>query len=172
GSVTRLLGLDVGDRRIGVALADAGGRAVPLTTLRRTDDPVRDGEALATPVRTHAVDEAVVGLPLDMSGGEGEQARRTRAWIETVRPALIPSVRYRDERLTSHLAEQRVGPMKRGRSGGPPTRAQRDAWRARIDREAAAIILQDELDARAGVTTSRTPSRDLTSPSDPSESRP
>ena len=39
--------------------------------------------------------------------------------------------------------------MKRGRSGGPPTRAQRDAYRARIDREAAAIILQDELDARA-----------------------
>ncbi len=38
--------------------------------------------------------------------------------------------------------------MKRGRSGGPPTRDQRDAWRARVDREAAAIILQDELDAR------------------------
>jgi hypothetical protein len=39
--------------------------------------------------------------------------------------------------------------MKRGRSGGPPSRTQRDAYRARVDREAAAIILQDELDARA-----------------------
>jgi RNase H-fold protein (predicted Holliday junction resolvase) len=57
----------------------------------------------------------------------------------------------RDERLTSHLAEQRLGPMKRGRSGGPPTRAQREAYRARVDREAAAIILQDEIEARAAV---------------------
>jgi len=58
-------------------------------------------------------------------------------------------VSLRDERLTSHLAEQRLGPMKRGRSGGPPTPAQRETYRARVDREAAAIILQDELDARA-----------------------
>ena len=57
---------------------------------------------------------------------------------------------YRDERLTSHLAEQRLGPMPRGRSGGPPTAHQRAAYRARVDREAAAIILQDELDARSG----------------------
>ncbi len=40
--------------------------------------------------------------------------------------------------------------MKRGRSGGPPSKTQRDAYRARVDREAAAIILQDELDTRAG----------------------
>jgi RNase H-fold protein (predicted Holliday junction resolvase) len=62
----------------------------------------------------------------------------------------------RDERLTSHLAEQRLGPMKRGRSGGPPTRAQRQAYRARVDREAAAIILQDELDARRALAASST----------------
>jgi hypothetical protein len=43
--------------------------------------------------------------------------------------------------------------MKRGRSGGPPTRSQREAYRGRVDREAAAIILQDELDARAAATT-------------------
>jgi RNase H-fold protein (predicted Holliday junction resolvase) len=55
----------------------------------------------------------------------------------------------RDERLTSHVAETRLGPMKRGRSGGPPSKTQRDAYRARVDREAASIILQDELDARA-----------------------
>ena len=55
---------------------------------------------------------------------------------------------FRDERLSSHLAETRLGPMRRGRSGGPPSRHQRDAYRARVDREAAAIILQDELDTR------------------------
>ena len=59
------------------------------------------------------------------------------------------TITLRDERLSSHLAEQRVGPMKRGRSGGPPSKTQRDAYRGRVDREAAAIILQDELDARA-----------------------
>jgi RNase H-fold protein (predicted Holliday junction resolvase) len=68
-------------------------------------------------------------------------------------------VSYRDERLSSHLAETRLGPMKRGRSGGPPSKTQRDAYRARVDREAAAIILQDELDTRAGLRSSmpRTP---------------
>jgi len=49
--VTRLLGLDVGDRRIGVAVADREGHAFPLTTLRRTDDPERDGAAIAALVR-------------------------------------------------------------------------------------------------------------------------
>lgn len=147
--MSRLLGLDVGERRIGVALADADGRALPLTTVRRTGDPARDAAVIAALEQKHDVDEIVVGLPLDMSGAEGSQATLTRAWVESIRPALVSAVRYRDERLSSHLAEARVGPMKRGRSGGPPTRDQRDAWRARVDREAAAIILQDELDARA-----------------------
>ena len=146
--MTRLLGLDVGERRIGVALADVDGRALPLTTLRRNADPARDGSALAQLEATHDVAEFVVGLPLDMWGADGTQAARTRAWVESIRPFVRSPVRYRDERLSSHLAEQRLGPMKRGRSGGPPTRDQRDAWRARVDREAAAIILQDELDAR------------------------
>jgi putative Holliday junction resolvase len=154
--VTRILGLDVGDRRIGVALADRDGRAMGLTTLRRTDDPARDGAAIAALVQTHEVDEIIVGLPLDMDGGESLQAERTRAFVEGIRPAFSARVRYRDERLTSHVAEGRVGPMKRGRSGGPPTRAQREAWRARIDREAAAIILQDELDARAAAREAHT----------------
>ncbi len=154
--MSRLLGLDVGERRIGIAVADTDGRATPLTTIRRSDDPANDAAAVAALIREHDVIEIVVGLPLDMSGGEGGQAALTRAWVESVRPAWIAPVRYRDERLTSHVAEQRLGPMKRGRSGGPPTRAQRDAWRARIDREAAAIILQDELDARATTRESTT----------------
>lgn len=147
--MSRLLGLDVGDRRIGVAIADRDGLAMPLTTLRRSSDVARDGAALAALEREHDVAEIVVGLPLEMRGSEGEQAARTRAWVDAVRPYVQSKVGYRDERLSSHLAEQRVGPMKRGRSGGPPTRDQRDAWRSRVDREAAAIILQDELDARA-----------------------
>ena len=150
--MTRLLGIDLGDRRIGLAIADRdGGRALPLTTLSRKDEPAADAAALARIVAEHDVDELVVGLPLHASGDVGAQATATQAWADRVAPILGLPVTFRDERLTSHLAEQRVGPMKRGRSGGPPTRAQRDAHRARIDREAAAIILQDELDDRAQV---------------------
>jgi putative pre-16S rRNA nuclease len=148
--VTRLLGVDLGEKRIGLAVADRdGGRAIPLATLRRSPSTAADAEALARVAAVQDVDELVVGLPLHANGEAGAQAAATRAWTDAVGPILGLPVTFRDERLTSHLAEQRVGPMKRGRSGGPPTRAQRDAYRARIDREAAAIILQDELDARA-----------------------
>jgi RNase H-fold protein (predicted Holliday junction resolvase) len=64
-----------------------------------------------------------------------------------VAEALDIPMTLRDERLSSFVAERRVGPMPRGRSGGPPTRSQREAHRERIDREAAAVILRDELDA-------------------------
>jgi putative Holliday junction resolvase len=148
--VSRLLGVDLGERRIGLAVADRdGGRAMPLTTLVRKRGAADDGAALARIVAEQDVDELVVGLPLHASGESGSQVAVTKEWVDAVAPILGLPVTYRDERLTSHLAEQRVGPMKRGRSGGPPTRAQRDAYRARIDREAAAIILQDELDVRS-----------------------
>src|SRR3954454_18178320 len=136
---------------------------MPLTTLQRataTDPAARaaaDARAIGRLVEQHAASELVVGLPLEASGVEGPQARLTRAWVDAVKPLLDVGIALRDERLTSHLAEQRVGPMKRGRSGGPPTRTQREAYRARIDREAAAIILQDELDARDAATTTRQP---------------
>ena len=153
--MTRLLGIDLGERRVGVALADGDASpARPLVTLRRARDLAGDAAGLRALVEAHGVDELVVGLPLDVSGEEGSQATLTRAWAEAVAADLRLPVTFRDERLTSHLAEDRLGPMKRGRSGGPPTRAQRDAYRARVDREAAAIILQDELDTRAGIRSS------------------
>jgi putative Holliday junction resolvase len=148
--VSRLLGLDLGERRIGVALADGDGSpARPLLTLRRG----RTIEADATEIRRlaseHDATTLVVGLPLHANGEEGPQSALTRAWAEALAAATDLTVVLRDERLTSHLAEERLGPMPRGRSGGPPTAHQRDAYRARVDREAAAIILQDELEARA-----------------------
>jgi putative Holliday junction resolvase len=158
--MSRLLGIDLGERRIGVAVADADGRAMPLTTLRRNVDPAVDAAAIDRLATERGATEIIVGIPYDASGGEGPQAAITRAWVQAVRPLLRAKVGYRDERLSSHLAEQRLGPMKRGRSGGPPSRTQRDAHRARVDREAAAIILQDELDARsagAGSNATETP---------------
>lgn len=146
--MTRLLGIDLGERRIGIAVAE-DGPARPLTTLRRGRTTADDAAAIREIALAHGVDGVVVGLPLDMSGEEGPQAAATRKWAGELEPALALPIVLRDERLTSHVAETRIGPMPRGRSGGPPTPTQRERHRARIDREAAAVILQDELDARS-----------------------
>ena len=151
--MSRILGLDLGEKRIGVAVADRNGIAMPLTTLRRAARLEDDAAAIARLLADQGATEIVVGLPLEAAGQEGAQARITREWVAAVTPLLDAPLRYRDERLTSHVAEQRIGPMKRGRSGGAPSKTQRDAHRARVDREAAAIILQDELDARAARST-------------------
>ncbi len=149
--MTRLLAVDLGERRIGVAVADGEPpRARPLTTLPRRATVAADAAALHELLEGHAASELVVGLPLEASGEEGPQALLTRAWAGEIATILGLPIRFRDERLTSHLAEARLGPMKRGRSGGPPTATQRRAHRERVDREAAAILLQDELDARGG----------------------
>lgn len=145
-----LLGIDLGARRIGLAVAEAGtGVARPLVTVPRGADPVADAAAIARACAGQAIGELVVGLPLEASGAEGPMAETARAWGAALAAALDLPVAFRDERLSSFTAEGRVGRMPRGRSGGPPSRTQRNAHRARIDREAARIILQDELDARA-----------------------
>jgi len=149
--VSRLLGIDLGERRIGVAIADGPGvGARPLTTLRRGRHVDIDADALLALITTHGITELVVGLPIDAAGHEGPQAALTRSWVDDIRARLGKEVAItlHDERLSSHVAEGRVGAMKRGRSGGPPSRQQRDDYRARIDREAAAVILQDALDTR------------------------
>ena len=148
--MTRLLGIDLGERRIGLAIADA--RRLRPVRWPRSARPAVDARRRRH--RRRIVARA--GHRRDRrrpaargSGGEGAQARRHPAVGDAVAALIGLPVIVRDERLTSHLAEQRLGPMPRGRSGGPPTQTQRDAYRARVDREAAAIILQDELDARA-----------------------
>ena len=151
----RTLGLDLGERRIGLALADDDGSAArPHATVRRGRTFEADAAAIWAIVEAESVDELVVGLPLEASGAEGPQATLTRIWATALGERLRLPVTLRDERLSSHLAKERLGPMKRGRSGGPPSKTQRDTYRARVDREAAAIILQDELDTRAGLRSS------------------
>jgi putative pre-16S rRNA nuclease len=153
--VTRALGIDLGERRIGIAISDGpGAGARPLTTLRRGRHVDLDVDALLALIGTNEITELVVGLPIDAAGHEGPQAALTRMWVEDIRARLGEhvTITLHDERLSSHVAETRLGPMKRGRSGGPPTRHQRDEYRARVDREAAAVILQDALDTRTTAT--------------------
>jgi putative Holliday junction resolvase len=155
-SAGTLLGIDLGARRIGLAIAARDDLAArPLATIPRARslEPSDDARALARLVSEHRVVELVVGLPLEASGAEGPMAAAAATWANAVAAVLGLPVTLRDERLSSHVAESRLGPMPRGRSGGPPSRTQRDRYREKVDREAAAIILQDELDARhAGVT--------------------
>ncbi|HUG47258.1 MAG TPA: Holliday junction resolvase RuvX [Candidatus Limnocylindria bacterium] len=146
--MSRLLGIDLGARRIGLAVADTEtGEIRPLTTLGRAS-PARDGAVLARLAEEQRIDELVLGLPCNMDGSEGQQAAVTRAWAAEVLPALGLPLSWRDERLTSERAESLVGRPRRGRSGGPPSPAARLARRSSVDREAARLILQAELDAR------------------------
>ena len=145
----RILGIDLGAKRIGLAIADAGiGIARPLATVNRAATLDADAETIGRACREQAVGELVVGLPVEASGVEGVMAAGARDWAAAMGERLGLPVTLRDERLSSFEAERRLGRMPRGRSGGPPSRTQRNAFRARIDREAASVILQDELDAR------------------------
>ena len=147
----RILGIDLGARRIGLAIADGDGlTSRPLATVNRARSlaPQDDAATLARFVAEQKVAELVVGLPLEASGAHGPMAEAAATWASAVATLLALPVTMRDERLSSHLAESRLGPMPRGRSGGAPSRTQRDRYREKVDREAAAIILQDELDAR------------------------
>jgi putative Holliday junction resolvase len=148
--VSRLLALDVGERRIGIALADTESGAVKaLATIWRAD-PARDAATIARLASDQGATEVVVGLPLNADGSQGTQARLTREWAATITAGIALPVSWRDERLTSERAEVIAGRPARGRAGGPPSPAARNAYRARIDRLAAAGIAQAELDARRG----------------------
>ncbi len=151
----RLLGVDLGDRRIGLAIAEPdSGHVRPFKTIRRASDPGADAAAIRRLIEGMHVTEIVCGLPLEASGREGTQARLTRAWIAAIEPAIGLPLTVRDERLTTHVAESRAPKAPRGHSGGPPTPAQRESRRALIDRLSAAVILEDELTARRSARSS------------------
>lgn len=147
----RIMGLDVGGRRIGVAVSGpAGLLAEPLTTLARREDD-RAVERVAELARRHRVDEVVVGLPLEPSGREGPQARRVKAFVRKLATRLEIPIREVDERYTTQQARRLM--IERGLS---PSRD-----KGREDAVAAAVILQAYLDARrrrAGATGSAGPS--------------
>jgi putative Holliday junction resolvase len=157
--VRRLLGVDLGSRRIGLAIADPDAlQATPLTTMSRGRTTDADAATIGRIAAANGVGELVVGLPLDMAGTEGPAASAARAWATAVASQTGLPITLRDERLSSHVAEGRAGPPKRGTGGGPPGRTRRNARRARIDRIAAAVILDDELLARRAAAAAAGPS--------------
>ena len=147
--MSRLLALDVGDRRVGVAVGDTATRVVrPLTTFRR-GTLERDAEVVARLATEQRASQLVIGLPLDVRGSEGEQARRTRTWGDELAARTGLATTWRDERLTTVSAEARQPRLRRNRSMGDPTRASIRARRTRVDQDAAVEILRAELAARA-----------------------
>jgi len=135
----RVLALDLGEKRIGVAVSDPLGIAARgLTVIRRRDLPA-DLAEIARCAREAAAELILIGLPLEMDGMEGEPARRARIFAERVRAATGLEVSLWDERLTTVEAEEEL----RERGVG---------WRGRkkvVDQVAAAAILQEFLDERA-----------------------
>jgi putative Holliday junction resolvase len=151
-SIVTLLGLDVGARRIGVAVADpVSGVVRPLTTINRSD-PAGEATTLRRLATEQAATELIVGLPLRADGTEGQQAKVTRDWAAGVAPLVGLPLGWRDERHTSQLAEAHIGRVRRSQNGAAPTTRSLRAYRARVDREAAAQILRAELDTRASET--------------------
>ena len=146
--MTRLLGIDLGRRRIGVAVADEAGSARPLATLARGQNVAQDAVVIARLAAEQRAGELVVGLPLSLDGRVGPQAEETTRWAEGIASLTGLPVALRDERLTTSRAGERIGPPRRGRAGGPPGPERRRARSVRLDREAATLILQAEIDAR------------------------
>ncbi len=133
--MTTWLALDIGDRRIGLAVGNDSARlARPLRVLTRRSKN-EDFDAIARAVAEVDADELLVGLPLNMDGSEGPQAKRVRKYAERLRRRLNIPLRYQDERLSSFIADQIL--------------AQRPSKKARSqpnDAIAAAAILQSFLD--------------------------
>jgi len=132
----KLLGLDVGDARIGVAVAESGRPfAFGRGWIERGDgDPV---EAVVELARREGAGLVVVGLPLRTGGEEGEQAAKTRRFAAALEKAGL-RVEFVDERFTSRLAGQRLAhlPRKKRREKG------------RLDEAAAVAILESYLESR------------------------
>lgn len=134
----RIMGLDIGDKRIGVALSDlllitAQGKE----TYNRTEDAFKDADYLARLAKDNDVDRIVCGLPKNMNGSLGEQAEKTKDFVELLRTKTDCEIIFVDERLTTASATR--------------TLLEADVSRAKrkkvVDKIAATFILQTYLDS-------------------------
>ncbi len=136
----RVLGLDLGDARIGVAISDPDRRvAVPTGTIH-VGQPPGELKAIAALVVEQGATLIVVGHPRSLDGSSGPRAQQTEAFVDALRSAVSVPVELQDERLTTVQAERGL------REAGVKGREQRNA----VDAAAASLILQAWLDARSG----------------------
>lgn len=133
----RLLGLDIGNKTVGVAVSDPLGIfSQGLLTIQRTSKKA-DAEALRELIDRYAVEKLIVGLPKNMNNSIGFQAERTMRYADFLRETLGIEIEYVDERLTTASAEMALI------EGG----VRREHRKEHVDKIAAAMILQTYLDA-------------------------
>lgn len=136
----RIMGLDVGDKTIGVALSDPmGWTAQGLEVIRRKSDVQEDFQRLLQIIREYEVESILVGLPKNMNGTIGPQGEKVLAFVEQLKEEINLPVKTWDERLSTVAAEKVL--------------LQADVSRSKrkkvIDKMAAAVILQGYLDSGA-----------------------
>jgi putative holliday junction resolvase len=137
----RALGVDLGSKRIGLAISDRSGTiASPLLVLHRSKSRRHDLAEIARIAVEHDAETIVVGLPLSMSGEMGPAANAAASEAERLATFVDVPVVTHDERLTTVSADRSM----RDASLSAPERRQR------VDKVAAALILQSWLDARSG----------------------
>lgn len=135
----RALGIDLGSKRIGVAVSDSDGTmAVPLEVVQRSSDRARDHRRLAALADEAEVECVVVGMPYSLDGSVGPAARRAMAEVKLLRRALRVPVETYDERLSTVTADRSLRELQLGAS----------ARRRMVDSVAASVILQAWLDHR------------------------
>jgi len=135
GTELRLLGLDVGDRRIGVAVSDPTGSITTPIEVYQRREPKADARHVSELMTEYGATSVVLGLPKNMNGTEGPQAEKTRTFAAAL-VALGIEVALWDERLSTVEAARRLVEQRHKRRG----------IQQRIDSEAAALILQSYLD--------------------------
>ena len=136
----RVLGVDLGSRRIGLALSDPTGRvAIPHAVIDRSGDPAVDRRKILADAREAGASRVVVGLPLSLSGDTGPAARAVLEEVDALRALAGEevTVETHDERLTTVIAEQ----------GMREARVPRRTRRRTVDSAAAAVMLQSYLEA-------------------------
>jgi putative holliday junction resolvase len=141
--VSRVLGVDLGTRRVGLAVSDPTGTlAGPFRVLERSGDPVADRRAIVAAAQEVGATRIVVGLPRSLSGRDGPAARAARAEVTALEAVAGPDlpVELHDERFSTVSATRAL-------AAAPGRRARR--WRpTEVDAAAAAIILQSYLESR------------------------
>ena len=133
---SKVLAIDPGTRRVGIAVSDPGGTvALPLTVLE-TSKPIEEVIRL---IQEHAAAEVVVGLPVSLDGGEGPAAAAAREFASDLSSRIDVPVRLVDERLTTAAAGKAFSEME----------ISERRRRKIVDKAAATILLQSYLDSRA-----------------------
>ena len=134
------MGLDIGDRRIGIAISDPGGILATPTNIIDRRDETRDIAAIIEIVDRRGVEKIIAGLPLSLDGGIGQQATKIKTFVEVLASRTQVPVEFRDESLTTVEAKRIM----------LTSRSKRNRRKSKDDDVAATVLLQSYLGKKSG----------------------